>query len=63
MSVQFIDYKGSNKQNEQIVPAFVFELHDLASTKITYPGAKEKPLLEICSAELAGATETSVLEG
>lgn len=32
-------------------------------TKITYPDAKEKPLLELCSAELGGATETSVLDG
>lgn len=29
--------------------------------KMTHPDAKENPLLVLCSAEPAGATETSVL--
>lgn len=30
--------------------------------KLNHPDAKEKPLLVFCSAELAGATETSGLD-
>lgn len=31
--------------------------------KLTHPDVKENPLLVLCSAELAGATEASVLDG
>lgn len=36
-------------------------LRRVVQNKLTHPDVKEKPLLVLWSAELAGATETSVL--
>lgn len=66
IQVQCHDETCLRKQNKQTVPTFFFfwwENWIFAPTKVTYPDAKEKPLLTLCSTELAGATETSVLDG
>lgn len=53
--------RGNKMRN--LYQLFFKKLDNFASAKVTYPDANEKPLLRLCSAELAGATETSVLDG